>query len=167
MSLSGALSGGGGGGSSGGGTIAGTTGAADNRIIRSDGIGGSTVQSSGIAVDDQGSMSGQVLAVRALDDDYTLIASDSGSVFNIRSVGGSATITVIAVPANGFHFEVFVATNDQVTIDFVGSQVCYVGAVPTTAGGSITSVTKGSKIRIALEAPNLFSAIASGTWALA
>jgi hypothetical protein len=43
---------------SGGAGITGSTGATDNRLIRADGTGGSTVQSSGITVDDSANMSG-------------------------------------------------------------------------------------------------------------
>ena len=39
-----------------GGTIGGSTGASDNRLIRADGTGGSTIQSSAVQVDDSGNM---------------------------------------------------------------------------------------------------------------
>lgn len=44
--------------SGGGGTIGGSTGATDNRLIRADGTGGSTVQSSGITIDDSDNVTG-------------------------------------------------------------------------------------------------------------
>ena len=106
------------------------------------------------------------IVIRALDDNYTLVSADSGSGFNIRLVGGSATITLFAA-TSGFWFEAFVATTDEVTIQFIGSQVCYLGATPTSAGGTLKSSTKGSKVRVVFEAPNLFSALSSGTWAAA
>lgn len=40
------------------GTIAGSTGASDNRLLRSDGVGGTTLQNSAITVDDSGNISG-------------------------------------------------------------------------------------------------------------
>lgn len=40
------------------GTIGGSTGATDNRIIRADGTGGSTIQSSAVTIDDNGNVSG-------------------------------------------------------------------------------------------------------------
>jgi hypothetical protein len=42
----------------GGGTIGGSTGSTDNRILRADGTGGSTVQASGITIDDSDNMTG-------------------------------------------------------------------------------------------------------------
>jgi len=48
--------------SGGGGTIGGSTGSTDNRIIRADGTGGSTIQSSAIAIDDSGNVTGGVTA---------------------------------------------------------------------------------------------------------
>jgi len=48
--------------SGGGGTIGGSTGSTDNRIIRADGTGGSTIQSSAIAIDDSGNITGGVTA---------------------------------------------------------------------------------------------------------
>lgn len=44
--------------SGGGGTIGGSTGSTDNRLIRADGTGGSTVQSSGITIDDSDNVTG-------------------------------------------------------------------------------------------------------------
>lgn len=40
------------------GTIGGSTGASDNRVLRADGVGGTTVQSSAVTIDDSGNVSG-------------------------------------------------------------------------------------------------------------
>lgn len=108
----------------------------------------------------------QYVSVRALEENYVLVPEDSGVSFNGRQVGGPFTITTHAA-TQGFVFEVFVATTDEVTIQLTGSQVCYLGSTPTSAGGTLKSSTRGSKIRMVFEAPNLFSALSSGTWTAA
>ena len=64
----------------GNGTVTGSTGSTDNRIIRADGTGGSTIQSSAIAIDDSGNVTGGVTA------DFTT----SYKVNNIQVVGAQA-----------------------------------------------------------------------------
>ena len=63
------------------GTIGGTVGATDNRLVRSDGTGAATVQSTGITVDDSNNVSG-VGAITA-----------SGAIVSPTSIGDSATIS--------------------------------------------------------------------------
>ena len=152
-------------GSGGGGIAQGAgTAIANDKIVRGDVTG---IQGSTVTLSDEGAFIGAIQSVVALDDNYTLLATDSGRSFNIRLAGGPATITLLASPAQGYCFEVFVATTDEVTVQFVGSQVAYLGASPTSAAGTLKSSTKGSKVRICQEAQNLFSAVAVGTWAAA
>lgn len=169
MSIASSIAGGGGssGGGGGSGDVTGPASSTDNTIARFDGTGGKTIQGSSVVVTDEGALLGFITSAVALDDNYLLLATDSGRSFNIRLAGGPATITLPAAPAQGFFFEVFVANTDEVTVQFVGSQVAYLGASPTSAAGTLKSSTKGSKVRVCQEAPNLFSAVAVGTWTAA
>jgi trimeric autotransporter adhesin len=71
------------------GTIGGSAGATDNRIIRSDGTGGSTVQSSTVAIDDSGATSG----ITQLDVDNLRL---DGNTFSSTDTNGN-----IIADANG------------------------------------------------------------------
>ena len=79
--------------SGGGGTIGGSTGSTDNRIIRADGTGGSTIQSSAIAIDDSGNVTGGVTAdfTTAYKVNGTQVVGAQGAVIN--DAGPGATIS--------------------------------------------------------------------------
>jgi hypothetical protein len=72
--------------STGGGGIGGSTGGNDNRLLRSDGTGGATVQSSGITIDDSNNVSG-----------VGTFAAGAGTFAGIVTVGtGSGVSTIYA-----------------------------------------------------------------------
>lgn len=74
-----------------GGTIGGSTGATDNRIIRADGTGGSTIQSSGASVDDSGNITATNLSGTNTGDQTITLTGD---------VTGSGTGSFAATIAN-------------------------------------------------------------------
>lgn len=77
------------GGGGGTGTIVGSTGASDNRLIRSDGTGGITIQNSGITIDDSNNVSGMgTLAVGAITSSGTLALS-TNSITMTGSLGAT------------------------------------------------------------------------------
>lgn len=79
----------------GGGGIGGSTGATDNRLLRADGAGGATVQSSAVSVDDTGNVT---LPARLLGKQGANVASDTDIVFgngNYFVVTGTTTISSV------------------------------------------------------------------------
>jgi len=87
--------------SGGGGTIGGSTGSTDNRIIRADGTGGSTIQSSAIAIDDSGNVTGGVTA------DFT----------TAYKVNGTQVIGIQAAPISDFAATSISGTGDDAGIN--------------------------------------------------
>ena len=82
---------GGGGGGTGGGGIGGSTGATDNAILRADGTGGSTVQSSGASIDDSGNITATNISGTNTGDQTISLTGD---------VTGSGTGSFAATIAN-------------------------------------------------------------------
>lgn len=87
--------------SGGGGTIGGSTGSTDNRIIRADGTGGSTIQSSAIAIDDSGNVTGGVTA------DFT----------TSYKVNGTKVVGIQAAPISDFAATSISGTGDDLGIN--------------------------------------------------
>lgn len=91
----------------GGGTLGGSTGGTDNRILRADGTGGSTVQASGITIDDSGNVTGaatydagaggyKVSGTKVLGAQQTAEADMSITT----SVGGGDTVDIGLLSSN-------------------------------------------------------------------
>jgi hypothetical protein len=81
--------------SSTGGGIGGSTGSTDNRLLRSDGTGGSTVQSSSVSVDD----SGNIITPGYLQtDSVSLEASTSSEIFVLRAPDALTSGTTLYLP---------------------------------------------------------------------
>lgn len=75
--------------------IGGSTGASDNRLIRSDGVGGTTIQASAITVDDSGNTSGMgTLGVGAITTTGLLTASLAGNTAQFVNTSDSAAVQV-------------------------------------------------------------------------
>ena len=72
-------------GGGGGGSIGGSTGSNDNRLIRANGTGGSTIQASGITVDDSDNMSG--IGNIVIDDGSTIGSATTTGALTIASNG--------------------------------------------------------------------------------
>lgn len=77
----------------GSGSIGGSTGASDNRLLRSDGVGGSTIQSSAITVDDSGNTSGMgTLGCGAISStEFIKSSSPSAGIGYVTGAGGTVT----------------------------------------------------------------------------
>ena len=98
--------------------IGGSTGATDNRVLRSDGTGGATLQNSAVTIDDSGNVTGVV----ALTASGTITATAANSV-----VGSTSTSSTGA--------SAFVATNDAAFVCQFGVW----GSARTAFGGIDTS----------------------------
>ena len=109
--------------------IGGSTGSTDNRILRSDGTGGATVQGSAVTIDDSGNISG--LGTVSCGAITSVTAAVSG-LETVLSVGVSDASDTFSVRNN-------TATNSRFSPDFVGEIVGshtaralgFVGVVPT------------------------------------
>jgi hypothetical protein len=94
------------------GTIAGSTGATDNRVLRADGVGGATVQSSAVTIDDSGNVTGvaaiDVASIAVYGNvpqnsksaAYTTVLSDSGKHIFHPAADTTARIWTIDSNAN-------------------------------------------------------------------
>lgn len=85
----------------GSGTIGGSTGATDNAVLRANGVGGSTLQNSGIIIDDSDNLSGMLsMEVAGIAAGYTdsewVFAQGSGQTAGLAS----ATLATISLPTN-------------------------------------------------------------------
>lgn len=110
---------------SGGGGIGGSTGTTDNRLLRADGTGGSTVQSSAISVDDTGNVT---LPARLLGKQGADVASGTDLILgsgNYFYVTGTTAIHGI-VPVGW-------AAGSVVILQFEGSVTVNHNGAPDTA----------------------------------
>lgn len=108
------------------GTIGGSTGASDNRLIRSDGVGGVTIQASPITVDDSGNMSGiGTVACGAI----TSTGAFSNSGYNLTTNQITCTRLILgSTSATARTFSIATADGANRTIQFES------GASPTVDG---------------------------------
>ena len=84
------------------GGVGGTTGSTDNVLVRADGTGGKTLQTTAIAVTDADEISGHKANIRAeTGTTYTIVASDTGRHVTFTN-GGAITVTVPNTLAAGF-----------------------------------------------------------------
>jgi hypothetical protein len=154
-------------GSSGGGGIGGSTGAADNALLRADGAGGATVQATGITVSDSNQISGGLAGSRPSAGGSTLNAQQSGSVVSLQAAGGADTVTLPAAPTAGQWYDFVIIGADELTIQAQGAHIIRVGTSASTAGGTAKSSTQGSRLHLVYGAANQWFGISSGTWAYA
>lgn len=149
------------------GGVGGSTGATDNMLLRADGTGGATLQNTGIVVNDSNQMQGQLGFPRATIG-ATLTVAQSGQTVRISN-GNAGEVVLPTTPTLGtFFFFICVADADSIAVqcDTV-THVIYIGASASSAGGSASSSTKGSMLRLEYVATDLWFGIASGAWALA
>lgn len=84
------------------GGVGGTTGSTDNVLVRADGTGGKTLQTTAIAVTDSDEISGHKANIRAeTGTTYTIVASDTGRHVTFTNAG-AITVTVPNTLAAGF-----------------------------------------------------------------
>lgn len=159
------LSGGAAAGASGSGTIGGSTGATDNALLRSDGAGGSTVQATGIIVSDSNQVSGWLQLPRGGAGGATLAASDSGRLVTIAVGSGADSVTLPAAPTAGTWYDfAVIGAGDDLTVQAQGSHIIRIGAVASTAGGSVTCAVQGGFLHLVFAAANLWIGVESATW---
>lgn len=79
-------------GGGGGGGIGGSTGATDNAILRADGAGGSTLQSSGITVNDNNQFGGARFTVTSVNANYSALTTDD--LLSVNCSGGAIAVTL-------------------------------------------------------------------------
>lgn len=152
----------------GGAGIGGSTGAADNRLLRSDGAGGATLQASGITVSDSDQLSGTLQLPRGGAGGVTLAAADSGKLITIGVGGGADSVTLPAAPTAGTWYDfAVIGAGDDLTVQAQGSHVIRVGAAASSAGGTLTSSVVGSLLHLVYAANNLWIGVISGTWVAA
>lgn len=101
-----------------GGGVAGPGSSTDNAVARFDGTGGSTIQDSGVIIDDDDNVSGAGTLIAVKTTDFTLALSDNGKTLE----GNSATAQSITVPENastslpvGFQVDVVQIGAGQIT----------------------------------------------------
>lgn len=151
----------------GGGGIGGSTGGADNAALRADGAGGVTLQASPLLIGDVGDLSNHLRARKANAGGTTLTATDSGKTVSITAGSGDDDVNLPATPSPGTWYTIVIVGTDRLTIHAQGSHVIYNGASASTAGGSINSNVKGSRLTIEYVATNVWACASTGTWTLA
>lgn len=106
--------------SGGSGTIGGSTGATDNALLRADGTGGSTLQSTGIIVSDNDEMSGYKGNINAqTGTTYTLVAADTGKIVELTNAS-AITLTLPNSLAVGFNCTIVQGGAGQVSLSVAG-----------------------------------------------
>jgi len=101
---------------------------------------------------------------------YTVLLTDTAIQFT--NDGASGAITLSLPPAaivNGVvpSYLVSVMAAQDLVIDASGTDVIYVGATPTTAGGTATSNTIGSTILLTVSKAGVWTSLASVGWVTA
>lgn len=150
-----------------GGGLAGSTGSADNALLRADGTGGATVQETGILADDSNALSGWLRGRRAGAGGLTLTAADSGKTVSITSGGGADQVDLPASPSFGTFYCFAIIAADELTVQAQGAHRVYVAGTASSAGGTAKSSTVGSYLCLEYVATNMWTGPASGTWTTA
>lgn len=127
--------------------IGGSVGATDNRLVRSDGTGGSTVQSTGITVDDSNNVSGiGTLSVSGMASFSTNVSVSSGVLSGPNlQCGASGYIywlgrSSIMSKANGTLYATNAAETAGVTLDLTTDAVLKVRTRAASADASLTAL---------------------------
>lgn len=150
-----------------GGGIGGSTGATDNMVLRSDGTGAATLQTSGVTLDDSNGMSGNTLTLRSVAGNI-LTQADANKIVVLANGGGSDDCTLPTAPTLGTVFySTCRNTGDGITIHAPASVIIYLGATPSSAGGTLTSTVLGSMAMLVYVNTNKWVGIYSGTWSVA
>lgn len=154
------------------GGVGGSTGAADNRLLRSDGVGGGTLQASAVTVDDSGNMTvgasavGTVAARRAWiapGEDFDVPAAFSGSGFTNDGVGAQIVFSLPAA-ALGLEFLFSVDAAFNLVLLANGTDVIYLGSSASSAGGTLSADAIGETVLLTCSKAGRWKAIAQGTW---
>jgi len=152
--------------------IGGSVGSKDNRLVRSDGTGGSTVQSTGITVDDSNNVSGiGTITVNAISHTYFSMPANGSAVFgrNVTTINGYDVVSSGNVKANlGYYVEwnyggcsLYSGTSSAI-IAYNNARSAFadfsVRSLTQTGGSNIAGITKAALL---LLTPNASSA---GRW---
>lgn len=123
----------------GSGDITGSSGATDNAIIRADGVGGKTIQSSSALIDDNGNIIGVNLApglvsiATAAGTTTLTVASKGTQVFTGTTTQTVALPVVSTLPQIGFQFFIINDSSGAVTVNSSGGNAVQVMAASTRA----------------------------------
>jgi hypothetical protein len=135
--------------------IGGSTGSTDNRLLRSDGTGGATLQSSAITVDDSGNMSGvgtingyTPREVLTANRTYYIRSDGSDSNTGLANTSGGAFLTVqkaidtaYGLDLNGFNVMISVGAGTYTGANTISSPWVGKGSVSVVGAGSTTIIS--------------------------
>jgi hypothetical protein len=153
-------SGGGGGGEGGSGDVVGPASSGDTAIARYDGATGKLLQDSSATVDDNGAIRCTRRVSLFVDDDDAVL--DRACYANNAAAGLRTINLPTAVLGREFMFAVNAA--QSLVIRAAGTDVIYLGAVPTLGGGTLTSNTVGSVVLLTCTLAGRWTSLAAGTW---
>lgn len=101
--------------------IGGSTGSADNALLRADGTGGSTAQATGVLVSDSDEISGYKGNINTqTGTSYTLVAADTGKIVELTNAAAIALTADPTLP-KGFACTIVQGGAGQVTVASTGS----------------------------------------------
>lgn len=156
--------------SGGGGSIDGSTGSSDNRLLRSDGTGGATIQSSEVTVDDSGNVTLGVSASGTLNsrrkwllpgEDFDISEAQSGS--GISNYGAGVTVSLnLPNCSQGLEYMITIDEAHTVYISAQSGQLIYLGNSLTDTIGS--SSTGSTLIITCSRNSGVWHTIYSGSW---
>jgi hypothetical protein len=102
----------------------------------------------------------------AASNTVSFAAGGTGTINDNSGAGGSINANLVAAAA-GLHACFAVATAQPLVVNANGTDVIYLGASPTVAGGNLSSSTVGSTVCLAAVEAGVWYALShEGTWAV-
>lgn len=139
------------------GLIAGSTGATDNRVLRADGVGGTTLQNSAVTIDDSGNITG----AGQISSGALVPTTDDGAALGNATTNRWSDLFLASGAVINFNNGNVTITHSAGTITIAGATSFTIGNNALTAGtlelGNTTDTTlsRGSAGVIAVEGVNL------------